>query len=313
MSQRLQIQLDIVGPETKESVTWSEGAYHIGRSSGNQLILSHNFVSSQHARIEASTAGWTLTDMNSTNGTLVDGATISPNEPVPLQPGTQIRIGPFAIVCKQILVEPGASVELELPEEPEDVSKEPMRRSGSTPVPPKKPPPSPNPAGNGYEPLPGLDDRSIRLLNYLPGIYHTDFMSRFLALFEAILLPIEWNIESFDLYLHPATVPVRFFAWLAAWFGLVFDATWSERQRRTFLNEAHRIYARRGTKWALRRVLEIYIGREPEIIDLEDDQDPFTFTVKIPLSRHEVNDEIVEQLIDGHKPAHTSYRLLFAK
>jgi phage tail-like protein len=158
---------------------------------------------------------------------------------------------------------------------------------------------------------PGLSTHSRRLLSYLPGIYHTDFMARFLGIFESILTPIEWNVDNFDLYLHPGTAPTGFMPWLANWFEIAFDPTWSEAQRRTLLAEAHQIYARRGTRWALSRVLEIYTGRKPEIIDLGEGQEPCTFTVKLPLRKRDANQELIAAITDANKPAHTTYTLEF--
>ena len=136
-------------------------------------------------------------------------------------------------------------------------------------------------------------------------------MARFLALFESILAPIEWNVSNFDLYLHAGTAPLSFLPWLASWFGVTFDSTWSEAQRRTLLAEACQIYARRGTRWALARVLEIYAGHAPEIVDQAEAQTPFTFTVRLPARRREINRELLQRIIDANKPAHTSYTLEF--
>jgi phage tail-like protein len=136
-------------------------------------------------------------------------------------------------------------------------------------------------------------------------------MSRFLAIFESILSPITWTIDNFDLYLNPGTTPSGFLPWLAAWFDLVFDPTWTERQRRQLLHEAHRIYARRGTRWALSRVLEIYTGGTPTIIDTGEEIEPFHFRVILPLRCAELDRELIEQLIDAHKPAQTMYTLEF--
>nr|MBP7593694.1 phage tail protein I [Chloroflexota bacterium] len=157
----------------------------------------------------------------------------------------------------------------------------------------------------------GLAMHSTRLLNYLPGIYHTDLMSRFLALFESILIPIEWNIDNFDLYLDPQTSPVGFLPWLCNWFDVVFDDTWNERQRRQFLSEAAELYGRRGTQWAMTRLLEIYTGQTPQIDDKTEKLDPFTFIVNIPVREKELNRSLIEHIIDNNKPAHTTYKLRF--
>ncbi len=165
--------------------------------------------------------------------------------------------------------------------------------------------------GPGGPMPPGLGIYSQRMLNYLPGIYQTDFMSRFLALFKSILIPIEWNVDNFDLYLDPATAPLDFLPWLANWYMVCFDSTWNEAQHRTLLAEAHQIYARRGTRWALSRVLEIYLGQKPEISEFTNEKEPFTFTVNLAVSKEKVNQELVEAIIDSSKPAHTTYRLSY--
>ncbi len=74
-----------------------------------------------------------------------------------------------------------------------------------------------------------------RLLDYLPGIYHSEHMERFLGIFEATLNPIEWTIDNFDLFLNPATAPGAFLGWLAEWFDITFDPSWSDTQRRQLL------------------------------------------------------------------------------
>jgi phage tail-like protein len=164
---------------------------------------------------------------------------------------------------------------------------------------------------SGVSMPPGLSIYSQRLLNYLPGIYQTDFMSRFLALFESILIPVQWNVDNFDMYLDPGTAPLDFLPWLANWYMIMFDSTWSEAQRRTLLKEAHQIYARRGTRWALSRVLEIYLGQKPEISEFTNEKEPFTFAVSLSVSKEKVNQELVEAIIDSSKPTHTTYRLSY--
>ncbi len=182
-----------------------------------------------------------------------------------------------------------------------------------SPPAPKAPAPAPSAAKPPQRPIPGLEQHSLRLIQYLPDIYRTDFISRFLALFESILLPIEWNIDNFDLFLDPDTAPSDFLPWLASWFGVPFDSTWSEEKRRLYLKEAHLIYARRGTRWALSRLLEIYTGAKPEILEFVQGKDPLHFIVRLPLKAGQVNSEVLMRLVDDHKPAHTSYEVEFAK
>ena len=54
-------------------------------------------VSRQHARISHTDGQWTITDLNSTNYTHVDGAKIEPSVPVPIKDGTRLRFGRVAM------------------------------------------------------------------------------------------------------------------------------------------------------------------------------------------------------------------------
>jgi P2-related tail formation protein len=100
---------------------------------------------------------------------------------------------------------------------------------------------------------------------------------------------------------------------LANWFELRFDSSWSETAMRTALQEAHLIYRRRGTAWAMQRLLEIYTGTSVQIEDDNENLEDFTFSVRISASANEVNRNAIEQLINANKPAHTSYDLLFVE
>jgi phage tail-like protein len=170
----------------------------------------------------------------------------------------------------------------------------------------------------------GLSIYGYRLLSYLPeiyqlpyrdGIYATrllpeTFIPRFLGIFEALLTPIEWNIDNFDLYLNPGTTPSSFLPWLASWYQISFGPTWDDDKRRLFLKEAHWLFAWRGTKKALSRVLEIYTGVESEIEEPEADDLAHTFrvTIRIPPGQT-IDRQTVEQLIEINKPAHTLHEL----
>jgi hypothetical protein len=58
-------------------------------------------VSRQHARIDRSSSGWTITDLNSTNYTRVDGARIDPNVPAPIRDGSHIQLGRIAMTFRE--------------------------------------------------------------------------------------------------------------------------------------------------------------------------------------------------------------------
>lgn len=165
-----------------------------------------------------------------------------------------------------------------------------------------------------FELPPGQSFSYSRYLEYLPEIYRTNgetFIPRFLALLESILAPVEWTGDNFDLFLDPKTAPEGFLPWLGNWYELTFDPTWSETAKRTVLQEAHLIYRRRGTAWALQRLLEIYTGTTVQIEDQNDNLENFTFSVRIAASAKNNNRAALEKLVNANKPAHTNYDLLF--
>lgn len=68
-----------------------EGGF--GRSGGIWSELSTcAYVSGSHGTIARTPAGWTITDIGSTNGTYVDGARLTTGAPVSLRKGSKIRI-----------------------------------------------------------------------------------------------------------------------------------------------------------------------------------------------------------------------------
>jgi phage tail-like protein len=316
MSQEYEFHLNIKGPDRSWVYVIPAGVSTIGRQPGCDLILEQQGVSRQHARIHCEQGECEIADLGSSNGTRLNGAKLIPRTPMPLADNDRINIGAFELIVERILVQrpevsqPDLSQTSSLAEEQVAKSDRPISPPPSTP-----PPPPPAPTQPSYEPSmppPGLSFRSEKLLNYLPDIYQghgSDFLSRFLAIFEAILFPIEWQVDNFDLFLSPATAPASFLPWLENWFGVLFDSTWSEQQRRQFLKDAYWIYGCQGTRRALSRVLEIYTGQVPRLDDTSPNLAPHTFQVSLRLRDTAVTREQIERLVNACKPAHTAYTL----
>ncbi len=162
--------------------------------------------------------------------------------------------------------------------------------------------PTANDAEEPYELPPGQSFTYSHYLEYLPEIYRTNgetFIPRFLALLESILAPVEWTGDNFNLFLDAKTAPVDFLPWLANWYELRFDHTWSETAMRTVLQEAYLIYRRRGTAWSMQRLLEIYTGTTVQIEDDSGNLENFTFSVRISASAKEINRTAIEELINS--------------
>ncbi|HEU5103621.1 MAG TPA: FHA domain-containing protein, partial [Roseiflexaceae bacterium] len=65
----------------------------IGRDAENDIVLAAASVSRRHALLLRDSAGTLLIDLESTNGTLVNGVPARPDEPVRLADGDTLRFG----------------------------------------------------------------------------------------------------------------------------------------------------------------------------------------------------------------------------
>lgn len=288
--------------------------YTLGNGEKNEIHLPHPFVAAEHAQLKVTDRGVTFEDLGSVNGTAVNGHRIPAHEPIRLKEGDIIDIALFQLTLA-VLAEPGDQPEIS---QPPDMPIQPPAPSPADSLPPSPPiPPStalalPEDGPQFKKQLAemGLEKDFSRYVQYLPALYDVPFMHRFLALFESLLEPIVWRIDNLDLYLNGATTPEKFLPWLARWYAFTFDHTWTDAQKRRLLQAIPVIFGWWGTARALQTVLDICVGQSVTLID-DERLPPFTFRVEIPLKPDAERREAVERLINAHKPAHTSYELLF--
>jgi pSer/pThr/pTyr-binding forkhead associated (FHA) protein len=69
---------------------------NIGRADYNDLVVPDESVSTTHAKLQRREGVWVLVDLDSTNGTFVDGERIKGE--APLAPGANVRFGDVALV-----------------------------------------------------------------------------------------------------------------------------------------------------------------------------------------------------------------------
>jgi phage tail-like protein len=172
-------------------------------------------------------------------------------------------------------------------------------------------------------------------LRHLPATYHADetsrhLLDRLLSMLDSVHGEVETQIEGFAQTLDPRGAPEAFLPWLASWFGLELERTWSESQRRAFIASALELYRWRGTVRGLRLLLRLHTGLEgplPAIVEHrrgtndpaladwlgdEPGEDPFPrFSVLVPAPMLDGEDDrrALERLIEAAKPAHTVFRL----
>ncbi len=191
--------------------------------------------------------------------------------------------------------------------EPQPIPSPPPSLPDAPFLPPSEPPPAP--PRNGAYPIGVPRDRS-NWLQYLPSIYAEDaFTGRFLLIFESVMAPLSWIIDNFDFYLSPETTPVEWLRWMASWFDLLLLPSLKLEQQQAIMSQAGWLFLRRGTRAALERLLELYFGVKPEII--ENTGRPCHFTVRLPLGRGEaaLSRAVAERLIESQKPAFAGYSL----
>jgi pSer/pThr/pTyr-binding forkhead associated (FHA) protein len=81
----------VEGQQAGMTVSLEAGTVTIGRATDSTLLLSDDYASNHHAEISASRGGVQLRDLDSTNGTYVDGKRVTGTTTV--RPGQRIQIG----------------------------------------------------------------------------------------------------------------------------------------------------------------------------------------------------------------------------
>jgi hypothetical protein len=79
------------GSASPATLALSKPVIVLGREQGNDLVVHDDQASRQHAQIRQEERGWVLYDLNSTNGTLLNGQRV--DEPRVLRQGDRIGIG----------------------------------------------------------------------------------------------------------------------------------------------------------------------------------------------------------------------------
>ena len=81
------------GPQAGKEVPILLPVVRIGRAAENEVVIPDDSVSAAHARLEFDEGAWRITDLESTNGTYVEGVRLAPQVPTPLGYGATVRFG----------------------------------------------------------------------------------------------------------------------------------------------------------------------------------------------------------------------------
>jgi phage tail-like protein len=274
----------------------------IGRGPDNRLALPHPLVARKHAELRIADDGSVLVvDLGGGAGTMLDEHKLLPNQPHRLDDGSRLRIGPFTLLYR------AATAAEQEPAEPVAVADVTALPTAATVLPA---PISRLRAGaRPREPLPRLRALYSRYLQDLPTIYQdSDFLGRFLLIFENIWEPLETRQDHLDFLFHPYTCPAELLPWLAGQLGIELDRHWDETQRRAMVAEAYELYRWRGTRYGLTRLLEIATGMAVEISEEHGITHVMRVRIDLPAGGTLERDQ-VHALIRQHKPAHVGYIL----
>jgi transcriptional regulator with GAF, ATPase, and Fis domain len=71
--------------------------YFIGRDEGNDLVLEDGSISRVHAKIVHDPSGWSIHDLNSTNGVYINNAKV---KEMPIKPGDVLVLGEYTFIVR---------------------------------------------------------------------------------------------------------------------------------------------------------------------------------------------------------------------
>ena len=69
------------------------GTLTIGRDAGASVTVASELVSRRHLEVACQAGRWLARDLDTLNGTFLNGAQLPPLTPFPLQPGTDLMLG----------------------------------------------------------------------------------------------------------------------------------------------------------------------------------------------------------------------------
>jgi hypothetical protein len=78
------------------------GALRLGRAVDNDIVLTDERVSRHHLEIRTTPQGSAMMDLQSANGTFINGQRVPPNQPITLAPGMHLHFGPNTALLVQV-------------------------------------------------------------------------------------------------------------------------------------------------------------------------------------------------------------------
>ncbi len=172
-------------------------------------------------------------------------------------------------------------------------------------------------------------------IEYLPEIYRQNtksasFTERYLSIFQSLYEDMETKIDNLDVLFNPDVANREFLEWISSWVGINDCYMWNDAQLRYLLKNIVSIYKIFGTKESISKMVELYTGELPIVVESNSlydksldhntkllyqklyDSSPFVFTVLIKSDTIKSNAqyETLLKIIDSVKPAHMEVNLI---
>lgn len=165
------------------------------------------------------------------------------------------------------------------------------------------------------------------LIEYLPALFQEDgFSQRFMSAFDAALAPIFVTLDNLPWYFDPWLAPEDFLEWLASWFGMALDESWSIERRRALVAKAFDFYRFRGTANGLKSQIEALTGGTVELHETGGVSTSTTAGSALPGSPNyavlvqvivddpaSINLSRLDTLVRAAKPAHVTHKVELVK
>ena len=159
-----------------------------------------------------------------------------------------------------------------------------------------------------------------------PQVYQTDndFLQRYLSIFSTMYQEFQEEIDALPEMLDVDTAPEALLPMFARWLGLETDeALFSSEELRRLLKAAPELMARKGTKWAVEKVVKLFVEEPVYIVernlllsDMRHSEDlygttPYDFTVMVGRKMDEKLRLRLKFLIDQFRPARSRCHIVF--
>jgi len=110
----------------------------------------------------------------------------------------------------------------------------------------------------------------LSYLRYLPDVYQenresSEFLERFLSIFESAQYESEEKISSIPLHLDPMAASVEFYRWLASWLSLDLYELLGDRNRE-FILRAAELYKQKGTVSGIASLVSFLTGDKKVLV-----------------------------------------------